>query len=224
MFFIRIVFKWSISKWNVLKSQHILKPIWRMCVKVRSFNTLKWNFWNCENVTKCWFRPIKNGWLPFRPILSVIGTRIYKLAKLLVPILFDTTRDEFTIKDSFTFVDKISTDKTVINASLDVDILFTNTSLDETIGICVKKLLETLETLVKGIPKDHFSDLLTLTTKEWFLAFNKKFYIQVDCVAMGSRLGSILVNIFLSHHEQNWLKKWILESCSYNMFLFKVCW
>ena len=97
--------------------------------------------------------------------------------------------------------------KTVINASLDVDILFTNTSLDETIGICVKKLLETLETLVKGIPKDHFSDLLTLATKEWFFAFNKTFCIQVDCVAMGSRLGSILVNIFLSHHEQNWLKK-----------------
>ena len=56
--------------------------------------------------------------------------------------------------------------KTVINASLDVDILLINTSLDETIGICVKKLFETLETLVKGIPKDHFSDLLTLTTKE----------------------------------------------------------
>lgn len=56
--------------------------------------------------------------------------------------------------------------KAVINASLDVDILFTSTSLDETIGICIKKLFETPETLVKGIPKDHFSDLLTLATKE----------------------------------------------------------
>ena len=39
------------------------------------------------------------------------------------------------------------------------------------------------------------------------MAFNNKFYIQVDGVAMGSSLGPILANIFLSHHEENWLNK-----------------
>lgn len=53
----------------------------------------------------------------------------------------------------------------LINASLDADILLTNTSLDETIGICIKKLFQTPKTLVKGIPKNHFRDLLTLATK-----------------------------------------------------------
>ena len=37
--------------------------------------------------------------------------------------------------------------------------------------------------------------------------FNNKFYIQVDGVAMGSSLGPTLANIFLSHHEENWLNK-----------------
>ena len=37
--------------------------------------------------------------------------------------------------------------------------------------------------------------------------FNNKFYIQVDGVAMGSSLGPVLANIFLSHHEENWVNK-----------------
>ena len=53
-------------------------------------------------------------------------------------------------------------------ASLDVDVLFTNILLDETIDICVKKPLQTTETLVKGISKNAFRDLLNLATKESF--------------------------------------------------------
>ena len=43
--------------------------------------------------------------------------------------------------------------------------------------------------------------------KESFFTFNNKLYIQVDGVAMGSRLGSSFANIFLSHQEENWLNK-----------------
>ena len=75
------------------------------------------------------------------------------------------------------------------------------------LDICVKKLFKTLDTLVKGISKNGFRDLLNLATKESFFTFNNKFYIQVDGVAMGSPLGPILANIFLSHHEENWLNK-----------------
>ena len=92
-------------------------------------------------------------------------------------------------------------------ASSDIDALFTNISLDKTIDICVKKLFQTPETLVKGISKYNFRDLLNLATKELFFSFNNKFYIQVDNVAMGSPLGPTLANIFLSHHEENWLNK-----------------
>ena len=41
-------------------------------------------------------------------------------------------------------------------ASLDVDALFTNIPLDETIDICVKKLFKNPDTLVKGISKNYF--------------------------------------------------------------------
>ena len=47
--------------------------------------------------------------------------------------------------------------------------------------------------------------------KESFFTFNSKFYIQVDGVSMGSPQGPILANIFLSHHQENWLNKCSIE-------------
>ena len=63
-------------------------------------------------------------------------------------------------------------------ASLDVDVLFTNIPLDKTINICVKKLFQTPKTLVKGISKNDFRDLLNLATKESFFTFNKNFIFR----------------------------------------------
>ena len=54
-------------------------------------------------------KPLINGLPPFRPILSAIGTPTHKPAKFLVPVLLDITQNQFTVKDSFTFVDEILT-------------------------------------------------------------------------------------------------------------------
>ena len=75
----------------------------------------------------------------------------------------------------------------------------------------LEKLFKTVNTLVKGISKIDFHDLLNLATKKSFFTFNNKFYIHVDGVVMGSPLGPILTNIFLSHHEKKWLNKYPIE-------------
>ena len=63
----------------------------------------------------------------------------HHLDLFLVPILSDITQNEFTVKDSFTFVDEILTQNSdFYMASLDVDALFTNIPLDKTIDIFVK--------------------------------------------------------------------------------------
>ena len=51
-------------------------------------------------------KPLINGLPPFRPTLSAISTLTYKLAKRLVSVLSDITENEFTVKDSFTFVEE----------------------------------------------------------------------------------------------------------------------
>ena len=96
-------------------------------------------------------------------------------------------------------------------ASLEVDTLLTNISLDETIDICVKKPFKTSDAPDKEKSQKCFSDLLNLATKESFFMFNNKFYIQVDGVHMGSHLGDLLAKISLSHHEESWSNKYPIE-------------
>ena len=89
-------------------------------------------------------------------------------------------------------------------ASLDVDSLFTNVPLDETIEICVNELFKSSQT-VSGFKFQVF-EMLSLTTMENVILFDQKYYIQIDGVAKGSPLGPTMANIFLCHHENTWLK------------------
>ena len=85
-------------------------------------------------------------------------------------------------------------------ASLDVDSLFTNVPLDETIEICVNELFKSSQT-VSGLNKQQVLEMLLLTTKENVILFDQKYYSQTDGVAMGSPLGPTLVNIFQCYHK-----------------------
>ena len=69
-------------------------------------------------------------------------------------------------------------------ATLDIDSVFTNIPLNETVDICIDKLFQNPEALVNKIPRNDFCDLLNLAIKKSFFTFNSKFYIQVG-VAMG---------------------------------------
>ena len=89
--------------------------------------------------------------------------------------------------------------------SLDVDSLFTNIPLEETIDICVDNLYSDNES-PPNIPKHNFRNLLNIATKETFFMFNNKYYKQVDGVAMGSPLRLALANIFMCSFESKWLR------------------
>ena len=104
---------------------------------------------------------VTDGLPSFRPILSAIGTPAYKLAKFLVPILEFLTTDEYTIKDSFTFAEELqSFDSKLVMASFDIESLFTNIPLQETIDLCVENLFQD-RTHVDNLSKDSFRELLT---------------------------------------------------------------
>ena len=84
-------------------------------------------------------------------------------------------------------------------SSLDVDSLFTNVTLDETIEIYVNKLFKSNQT-ISGLNKQVLG-MLSLSIKDNVALFDQKYYSQIDGVAMGSPLGPTLANIFLCHHE-----------------------
>ena len=95
---------------------------------------------------------------PVRPILSPIGAPSYKPAKLFVSKLSLITFNEFAAKDSFDFAEEIvHQDSKLFLGSLDVDSLFTNIPLEETINICTN-LLDNNEDVIEGINKSEFKN------------------------------------------------------------------
>ena len=152
-------------------------------------------------------KPVVDNLPKFRPILSAINTPGYNLAKFLIPILEPLTHNEFTIKDSFSFAKDITTyDSSLYMASLDVESLFTNIPLNETINNCVSDLHN--KNLYNGkLSKRDLFKLLETATSESSFIFDYLLYKQVDGVAMGSPLGPTLANAILCHSE-----KW-LDNC-----------
>ena len=84
------------------------------------------NHKKCINVHKA----IVDACKPFRPILSAIGT-----FKFPVTILSCLTINEFTVKDFFLFAKQnVEQDSNFCMGNLDVNSLFTNIPLEETIN------------------------------------------------------------------------------------------
>ena len=139
-------------------------------------------------------KPVTDRCPSFRPILSAINTPSYKLAKFLVPLLTPLTSNDYTIKDSFSFAEEVSSfDCAHYMTSFDIESLFTNIPLEETINICVNKLFEN-NTKVNNLTKESFRSLLELATLDSFFIFDRKYYKQKGGVAMGSPFGPTLAN------------------------------
>ena len=86
----------------------------------------------------------RNAPPPFRPIVSSIGAYNYKLAKYLGSLLNPHISDKYTTQDSFSFVQEIQNidtrNKYLI--SFDVQNLFTNIPLNETINIAINTIFK----------------------------------------------------------------------------------
>ena len=108
--------------------------------------------------------------------MSVLNTPTYKLAKFLVPILKPLTTNEFTIKDSFHFPEEIVDQQhDLFMGNLDVDSLFTDIPLEETIETSTKKLFKESET-VEGLSKTEFKELLSLATNDSHFIFDATLF------------------------------------------------
>ena len=152
-------------------------------------------------------KPLVNGLPKYRPINSQIGSATYKIAKFLLDYVQPHTTNQYTIKDTFHFVSILDgKNHRLVMASLDVESLFTNIPLDETIDIVTKKVFQN-KRKVDGISRKDFKRLLEISTKGTVFFFDGHYYRQKDGVAMGSPLGPALANAFLSHHETLWLEE-----------------
>ena len=148
-------------------------------------------------------KPFDSNSLPnFRPIVFSIGTYKYNLSKYLCELLSPNLPNEFCTKDMFTFVEELKevsiNDKFLV--SYDVNSLFTNIPLKETINLAVDLIKTSYSNLKTST--DNLTKLFKFATCETHFLFNGKFYDQIDRVAMGSPLAPVLANLFMGHNEK----------------------
>ena len=178
-----------------------------------------------ERIQPCGSRPgvlyglpkVHKQGAPIRPIISAVQTYNYKLAKYLDEILKPIVDNEMMLTDTYDFVNKasnlnVTTDKRMV--SFDVESLFTNIPTKETIEIILNlthgpaKVRNEKGNLIKskvtfhGLTRTDLERMLVVCTQESHFQFNGEFYDQIDGVAMGSPLGPLFANVFMSDFER----------------------
>ena len=85
------------------------------------------------------------------------------------------TSNEYAINDCFTFAEELQRfDFKLMMASLDIESVFTNIPLQETIDLCVENLFKD-RTHVDNLSKDSFRELLTRTMSESLILFDQEY-------------------------------------------------
>ena len=147
--------------------------------------------------------------MAIHPILSATQTYNYALAKWLDTNLKPLSLNRYTVTGIFEFANEIHSLEIAngdILVSYDVSSLFTNVPLDETIQLLADRAFTNnwfTTTYDLNLTKMDLVDLLSVATKGQLFQFNGALYEQTDGVAMGSPLGPLLANVFMSHIEEN---------------------
>ena len=90
--------------------------------------------------------------------------------------------------------------------SFDVESLFTNTSLEECVNLAA-------DYISKGNPdlqltKTDLRNLFNFATAQTHFLFKGSSFDQIDGMAMGSPLATVLANLFMRQHERIWLENY----------------
>ena len=83
--------------------------------------------------------------------------------------------------------------------------MFTSIPLNEPIDLAVKIIFDNNPTI--KITKKDLKKLFEFATSGTHIHFDGNYYDQIDGLAMGSSLGPVLANLFMSFYEKLWLKE-----------------
>ena len=121
-----------------------------------------------------------------------IGTFNYNLARFLCDLLSHLVLNDYSCKDTFSFVSQIKNANLSkkFPVSYDEASLFTNIPLQETIDIAINLIFKHNPSL--NITETELKKLFLFPTSQTRFILNSKFYNQIDGVAMGSPLVPVL--------------------------------
>ena len=145
--------------------------------------------------------------IPLRPIVSSVNTPMYKLAKFIIPEIANLSKNEYVLENSKDLINSVShlvVENSHFMCSFDVESLFTNIPVKETINIIVNTIYDN-DNDVRNMSRNDFKRLLELITEDNYIIFDNKFVRQKEGLAMGNPVSAVFANIFMSYHEKRWL-------------------
>lgn len=140
---------------------------------------------------------------PLRPIISQIGTVTYDLAKKLNNLITPYMPKKYMIESTHEFVQIAKTvTAPKLLASLDVESLFTNVPVDDTIQIILKNVYNHPFLKPPSFDQSILGQLLKIsTTKTPFKSPSGDIFQQIDGVSMGTPLGPTFANFYMCNLE-----------------------
>ena len=138
-----------------------------------------------------------------RPIISQVTTPTYETAKKLDDIIKPYIPAKYMLKSRDEFINIIQTTKPDnAPSSLDVESLFTNVPIRETINIILREVYNHPTLRPPEISPQKLKELLLLcTTSVPFRNIDGKLHVQIDGMSMGSPLGTTFANIYMADLE-----------------------
>ena len=144
--------------------------------------------------------------VPLRPVVATCGTSSYalsrRLSKILRPLVGTSGRTLKNTNDLVETMEKVTLNEDEMLVSYDVKSLFTSIPVEESIGICERKLNED-ETLGDRTSMDVATIIRLLRFCLTTTSFQYKgtHYQQLDGVAMGSPVSPVIADIFMEDFE-----------------------
>ena len=145
-----------------------------------------------------------NAGNPLRPIISQIPTPSYSVARKLHSIISPYIPNTYSLRSTDEFIDivRVNNPEGFI-ASLDAVSLFTNVPVLRTIDIILDYVYRHADLPPPSIPKHIMEEMLKIcTTEAPFRCPEGKLYVQHDGIAMGSPLGVLFAQAFMSAVEE----------------------
>ena len=125
--------------------------------------------------------------VPRRPVVSIVGTPEYKLAKYLDNLIKPQIPDTYLLRSTKNFIERLKECPCTM-VSFDVVSLFTNVPLTETIELVIERLYDNNDSNAIPFEKSAFRQLVFMVTQGLFM-YNDKLHKQIDGVTMRSPLG-----------------------------------
>ena len=133
-------------------------------------------------------------------MLSCSGSLNHVCARWLSHSLSILRQHPTNIPDTFQFLTKLSEDyiTNLTMVSFDVNSLFTNIFTTYTTHLILNSIFSNGCTSCNGLIRNRLKKLITWCTQNTTFQFNNKVYQQLDGVAVGSPIGSLMVDVIMN--------------------------